>query len=125
MPTILPALRGRSLGRRLFGVFAVTLFIALAGSGYGAWSLARVAQRTQQLVEESVVTERLVSDWYRNVAVAIRRTTAIAVSADPALAEFFAAEAAASSKSSGALQEKVGKLMQSAEEKRVYDEIGV
>ena len=46
MPTILSTLRGRSLGRRLFGVFAVTLFIALAGSGYGAcrspaWRSAR------------------------------------------------------------------------------------
>ena len=45
-----------------------------------------------------MVTERLVADWHRNVVVGIRRTTAIAVSNDPALADYFAAEAAATTK---------------------------
>src|ERR1700741_2477957 len=115
-------LRSRSLGGRLLLVLAATLFIALAGSGYGAWSLHEVASRTETLVGESVATERLVGDWYRNVVVGIRRTTAIAVSRDPALAEYFAAEAAESTRSTGAMMEKIEGLMTSSEEKRLFAE---
>jgi methyl-accepting chemotaxis protein len=114
----------RSLGRRLLGGFLVTLTVALAGSGYGAWSLHQVAQDTEHVLDDSVATDRLVADWYRLVSVSVRRTTAIAVSTDPALSDFFAKESAESTKSSSALQEKVGKLMASDEEKRTFEEIG-
>jgi len=122
MTTTIP--RGRSLGRRLIGVLAVTLLIALAGSAFGAWSLKRIALQTQEFVDKSVLADRYVADWYRNVVVAIRRTTAVAVSADASLADFFAADAAASSKATTELQDKVGALMKGDDEKRVYAQIG-
>ena len=119
-----PPPSGRSLGRRLMLVLAATLLIALAGSGYGAWSLHQVAARTEMLVGDGVATERLVSDWLRNVVVGIRRTTAIAISNDPALADYFAAEAAEATKTTGVMIEQVERLMASPDEKRLYAEIG-
>jgi methyl-accepting chemotaxis protein len=115
--------RGPSLGRRLIAAFAVTLCLALIGSGYGAWALNESAERTRAIVEQDVATERLVADWYRNVAMSVRRTTAIAVSADPSLADFFAADAVATTKSSNELQEKISKLIDTPEEKALFDEI--
>jgi methyl-accepting chemotaxis protein len=115
---------GPSLGRRLIAAFGATLCLALAGSGYGAWALNESAEQTRELVEQSVVTERLVADWYRNVVASVRRTTAIAVSSDPSLTDFFADEIAATTKSSTELQDKVGKLMDSEAEKKLFAEIG-
>ncbi len=114
---------GPSLGRRLTAAFGLTLCLALVGSGYGAWALNESANQTRTIVEQDVVTERLVADWYRNVAMSVRRTTAIAVSADPSLADFFAADAAATTKSSNELQEKVTALLDNADEKAVFAEI--
>jgi methyl-accepting chemotaxis protein len=115
--------RGPSLGRRLTAAFGLTLCLALFGSGYGAWALNESAARTRTIVEQDVVTERLVAEWYRNVAMSVRRTTAIAVSSDPALADFFAADAVATTQSSNELQDKVSKLIDTPEELAVFAEI--
>ena len=115
---------GPSLGRRLIAAFGATLCLALAGSGYGAWALNQSADQTRNLVRDSVATERLVSDWYRNVVASVRRTTAIAVSSDASLAEYFAKEVAQGTKSTSELQEKVGKLMAGEKEKKLFDSIG-
>jgi methyl-accepting chemotaxis protein len=125
MVNIPPARRStRSIGHRLLKAFAVVLVLALTGSGIGVWSLARVAAETDRMVNDSVATERLVSDWYRNTASSIRRTTAIAVSTDLSLADYFAAEAAESTKATNELQQKVEPLMSTPDEKAVYTEIG-
>jgi len=115
--------RGPSLGRRLTAAFGATLCLALFGSGYGVYALNASAKQTRAIVEQDVVTERLVADWYRNVVSSVRRTTAIAVSADPSLADFFAADAAATTKSSNELQEKVSRLMDTEAEKALFAEI--
>ena len=115
--------RGPSLGRRLTAAFGATLCLALFGSGYGAYALNESALQTRAMVEQDVATERLVAEWYRNVAMSVRRTTAIAVSADPSLADFFAADAAATTKSSNELQEKIGKLLDADDERAVFAEI--
>ena len=117
-------LASRSLGRRLMLVLAATLLIALAGSGFGAWSLHKVAMRTETLIGDSVATERLVADWQRNVMVGIRRTTAIAVSNDPALADYFAAEAESSTKATAVMMEQVQRAMTRGDEKRLFAESG-
>jgi methyl-accepting chemotaxis protein len=116
--------RGPSLGRRLNLAFGATLVLALAGSAYGAWALNRAAEQTAGLVGQSVATERLVADWYRNVVASVRRTTAIAVSADPSLADFFKDETVATTKSSTELQNKIAALMNSDDEKALFKEIG-
>jgi methyl-accepting chemotaxis protein len=116
-------LRAPSLGRRLTLSFMATLLLSLIGSGYGAWALDQSAQQTRTLVEQSVATERMVSDWYRYAAISVRRTSAIAVSTDPALSDFFKAETAETTRISVDLQERVGKAMVTAEEKRLYADV--
>ncbi len=115
--------RQGSLGRRLAVCFGITLALALAGSGYGAYSLNQVAEQTRGLVEQSVVTERLVSDWYRYAAISVRRTSAIAVSSDPSLTDFFKKETDETTKLSVELQDRIGKLMVTDEEKRLYAQV--
>jgi methyl-accepting chemotaxis protein len=59
----------------------------------GVYRLQGVAAATREMMQTPLAKERLISDWYRTVFAGIRRTTAIAKSADPALATFFAEEA--------------------------------
>ncbi|WP_343733034.1 hypothetical protein [Duganella sp.] len=52
-----------------------------------------MADATRAMMDLPLAKERLISDWYRMVYSGIRRTTAVAKSADPPLATFFAEEA--------------------------------
>ena len=52
----------------------------------------------------------LISDWYRMVYSGIRRTTAVAKSADPALATFFAEDAKVSTAYAQGLIKKIEEL---------------
>ena len=112
---------GRSIGQRLAVVMSLVLLIAFAGSAVGYWALSRTATETDRMFNEILVGERTATDWYRNIAGGIYRTTAIAVSTDPALAQFFAAATAESTASSGVLQKKLDTLMTSPQERAQYD----
>ena len=118
-------LSGRaSIGRRLGLVQAGVLAIALIGSALGYWGLDRVATRTAAIHEDAIATERVASDWYRNVFNGTTRTTAIAVSADPALATFFAPQAAEATRISTDLQQRFDKLLTTPEERAAFDKVG-
>ena len=112
-----------SIGRRLGLVQSGVLVVALIGSALGYWGLSRVAAQTEAMYRDAIVTERVASDWYRNVFNGTTRTTAIAVSADPNLATFFTQAAATSTKVSTELQEKLDKLLTSAEERTSFEKV--
>ena len=112
-----------SIGRRLGLVQSGVLVIALIGSALGYWGLSRVAAQTEAMYRDAIVTERVASDWYRNVFNGTTRTTAIAVSADPNLATFFTQAAATSTKVSTELQEKLDKLLTSTEERASFEKV--
>jgi methyl-accepting chemotaxis protein len=114
---------GRSIGQRLGTVLSLVLLIAFTGSGLGFWALSRVAAETTEMYQSSLVTERIASDWYRNITNGVNRTSAIAVSADPALAEFFAATAAESTRQSSELQKQLDALMVSPEERQQFEKL--
>ncbi|OWQ86204.1 hypothetical protein CDN99_20420 [Roseateles aquatilis] len=113
----------RSIGQRLGLVQAVVLFIALIGSALGYWGLSRVAAQTAAMYEDSIVTERVAADWYRNVFNGATRTTAIAASADAGLAIYFAQQAAESTKASTELQQRMEKLLTSPEERANFEKV--
>jgi methyl-accepting chemotaxis protein len=113
------------IGKRLTLGFAVILAFSIVITAIGIWRLQVVSAATQEMMAQPVLKERLISDWYSNLAGGIRRTTAIAKSADPALGPYFAAEAAASSKSSGEYQKKVEALLNDGEEKQLFEKIAV
>jgi len=105
------------------GVLVFSLIVALAGTAYGAWSLLQVAQRTEALVDVSLATERLVSDWNTHIVAGIRRTSAIAVSADPSLTDFFAKDSADSVVAVNAITARLTPLLTGAQERQAYARI--
>ena len=50
------------LGRRLLVLFIAVLALSLVGSAIGLWSLLRIGQSTDDMVQRSVTNERLVAD---------------------------------------------------------------
>jgi len=116
---------GKSIGRRLTTVLALVLLIAFLGSGIGYWALTRVAGENKNMFENSLKSERLASDWYRNITNGAYRTTAIAVSADPGLPKFFEAVSAESTKQSSEYQKKLDALLVKPEQRAIFDKIAV
>jgi methyl-accepting chemotaxis protein len=113
-----------SIAKRLGVGFALVLIMSLISILVGLSRLSAVAQATQKMIDDPVKTERVVSDWYRNVYTGVRRTGAIAKSSDPSVATYFAEDQAASSKSSAELQKALESLLQTDKEKALYAEIG-
>jgi methyl-accepting chemotaxis protein len=113
-----------SIAKRLGLGFALILAMSLITILVSIARLNSVATATEVMVNDPIKTERIVSDWYRNIHTGVRRTAAIARSADPALAEYFAEDQAASSKTSGEYQKALEELMTSDIEKTLYKEIG-
>ena len=113
-----------SVAKRLALGFALVLLLSVGVITLSISRLNALADATEEMVRNPVKTERLVSDWSRNLRTGITRTAAVARSSDPALAEFFAEESKASSKSSGELQKAVEALMFLDSEKKLFKEIG-
>ena len=84
------------IGVRLGGGFAVILALLALMMAIGVWRLSSVSSATRQMMEVPLAKERLAEEWFRNIAVGVRRTTAIAKSADPSLETLFAPDAKSS-----------------------------
>ena len=116
-------LSGRTIGQRLMVVLSLVLLISFAASGIGYWALARVATETTDMYQRHLVTERIASDWYRNITNGVNRTSAIAISSDAGLAEFFATTAAESTRQSSELQKQLDGHLNSPEERRLFEKL--
>ncbi|MDB6002521.1 MAG: hypothetical protein JWP52_4220, partial [Rhizobacter sp.] len=84
------------IGVRLAGGFGVTLALLALMMVIGVWRLSSISGATHEMMETPLAKERLVEEWFRSVAVGVRRTTAIAKSSDASLEPLFAAEVKAS-----------------------------
>ncbi|KQO21727.1 methyl-accepting chemotaxis protein [Acidovorax sp. Leaf78] len=113
-----------SVAKRLALGFSLVLLLLIGAIALSISRLNAVADATLEMVQNPIKTERLVSDWSRNLRTGITRTAAVARSSDPALADFFAEDSKASSKSSGELQKAVEALMILVSEKKTFAEIG-
>lgn len=112
-----------NIGSRLAVGFALVLALSLITTIVGMWQLQKASVAAQGLIKAPLAKERLISDWYRYIHTAIRRTTAIAKSNDSALSTFFAEEQRQSATSTSEVQKKVEALMQSDAEKALFSEI--
>ena len=112
------------IGSRLAAGFSVLILLSVISTLIGMWQAHTLAGTARQMMERPVVKERLAADWYRNTFAAIRRTSAIVKSTDPALAGFFKEDIAATTKSSTDLQKSFGDLLDSDAEKTLYEKIG-
>jgi len=95
MPTFISNL---SVAKRLGLGFALVLLLSLVSILVGITRLNAVAEATRVMMASPIKTERLVSDWYRNIHTGVRRTSAIARSNDASLATYFAEDQAASTR---------------------------
>ncbi len=84
------------IGVRLGGGFAVILSLLAVMMTIGIWRLSDVASETRRMMDAPLAKERLADEWFRNVAVGVRRTTAIAKSSDASLETLFAPDAKSS-----------------------------
>ena len=112
---------GRTIGQRLGLVLGLVLLISFVGSGLSYLALGRVAAETDTMYNQDLAAERVASDWFRNITNGVNRTSAIAVSADASLAQFFATISADSTKQSGELQKKLETYMVTPEERQMFD----
>src|SRR5690554_3203490 len=111
------------IGNRLTLGFGVILALAVLIGCLGIWQLRALQAANQQMMDVPMAKERMISDWYRNLTNGINRTIAIAKSTDHALGPYFAAETAAATNASTALQEKIVPLLVSESEKALYQTI--
>ncbi|MEX8193119.1 methyl-accepting chemotaxis protein [Comamonas guangdongensis] len=116
-------MKNMNIGTRVGGGFAIILLLTALMTVFGLWRLGAVAQATNDMTRQPLAVERMISDWYRYVYTGSRRTTAIVKSSDPSLGEFFAADAAASTRESGELQKRIEPLLERADEKALWAEI--
>lgn len=112
-----------NIGARLGLGFAVVLVFAVLITAIGMWQLRAVGQATQQMMQEPLTKERLISDWNSNVSVAVARTTAIAKSSDASLVPFLAADAAATSKGTADVLKQIEPLISLSAEREIMDKI--
>jgi methyl-accepting chemotaxis protein len=82
-----------------------------------------MSRETEALTQRPLVKERLISQWLLNTSVSAKRTSAVARSSDPELAKAFAAESTESSTRTSALQSKVGELLDTPEEKALFEAV--
>lgn len=113
-----------TVGKRLGVGFSLVLTLLVMIVTLGVWRLHEVALATQEMMHRPIAKERLVSDWHTNIIAGVRRSTAVAVSKDENLAQFFAEDQKNATKQNNALQQQIGTLLSSAEEKAMFAEIG-
>ncbi|MGH8786216.1 MAG: methyl-accepting chemotaxis protein [Cupriavidus necator] len=116
-------MKNLGIGVRLGIGFGVVLLLSALMTVFGMMRLQQVAERTHAMMQQPLTKERLVSDWYRLMHTSVRRTTAVARSADPSLGAFFAAETKASIEGIAALRDKIQPMLSSAEEKAAFQKI--
>ena len=113
-----------SVRNQLRFAFAVVIVLSSLATAIAIWRLQVLSDDTQALTQRPLVKERLISGWLLNTSVAAKRTGAIARSADPELATYYAAETQDSTTRTTALQKQVGDLLDTPEERAVFERIG-
>ena len=114
-----------TLGQRLLATFFTVLLLTLMGSAFGLWSLYRVNGATDQMVQQSVATERLVADAYRYQEVNAASYKAMALSSEPEVGDILAADILVTQQRYDALMKQLEGRLQSAQEQALLLEISV
>ncbi len=112
-----------AIGKRLSLGFGLLLALSLLGTLLGVWQLQTASTSTQAVIEQPLAKERLISDWYRLIHTAVRRTTAVAKSSDASLATYFADEQKLSASTTTDIQTQVEGLMQTDAERTLFKDI--
>jgi len=112
------------IGIRLGIGFGLVMTLMAMMSIVGIWRLHVISQATQDMMQQPLIKERLISDWNKTLQSGIRRTIAVAKSTDPTLAVYFEEDAKVSTQSAINLAKQIEQLLISVEEKKLFSEIG-
>jgi len=108
------------IGQRLAFGFAIVLALSILTTAIGILKLNAVADAAEQMLDEPIRKDRLISDWNNNIAMAVQRTTAIIKSSDPSLAQVFAANAEETDRKAAGYLKDIEPLLSSADEKQAF-----
>ena len=108
------------IGQRLACGFAVVLGLSILITVIGILKLNAVAEAAEQMLDQPVKKERLISDWSSNIAVAVIRTSAIIKSSDTSLTDFFARNTAETNARAAGYIKEIEPLLTSREEKESF-----
>jgi methyl-accepting chemotaxis protein len=117
-------MKNLKIGTRLAAGFALVLLLTILMTIVGISHMQTVAGATRDMMQQPLAKERMVSDWYRLIHTSVRRTSAISKSSDPSLGAYFAEDTANSTKEVSSLQKQVEELVDSDDEKKLFDELG-
>ncbi|WP_020424786.1 methyl-accepting chemotaxis protein [Paracidovorax oryzae] len=105
------------ISTRLALGFALILLVMFLMNMLGLTNMGEMVRSVKGVASESLVKERLISDWARNIHTSVQRTKAVARSSDTSLNDAFAEEAAASSRQSADMLKRIEALLQTEQEK--------
>jgi len=111
------------LGQRMLATFFTILFLTLIGSAIGLWSLYRINGATDQMVQQSVATERLVADAYRYQEINAANYKAMALSSEPEVGDILAADIRATQQRFDTLMTQVTARLQTVKEQALLQQI--
>jgi methyl-accepting chemotaxis protein len=117
-------MKNLKIGTRLAAGFALVLLLTILMTIVGISHMQTVAGATRDMMQQPLAKERMVSDWYRLIHTSVRRTSAISKSSDASLGAYFAEDTANSTKEVSSLQKQVEALVDSDDEKKLFDELG-
>jgi methyl-accepting chemotaxis protein len=113
-------LSNMKIGQRLALGFALVLALSILIMAISILKLNAVAEAAEQMLDQPVKKERMISDWAGNIAVAVIRTSAIIKSSDTSLTEFFAKNTEETNAKASMYLKEVEPLMTSPEEKSTF-----
>ena len=111
------------IGTKMSIGFAIIFILSFLTAIVAIWRLHIVAEETRMMMEQPIAKERMISDWYRYIQIAVRRTAAIAKSTDPSLTEFFKEDIAFTAKGASEMQKAIAPLLTTEKETAIYQEI--
>jgi methyl-accepting chemotaxis protein len=113
-------LSNMKIGQRLALGFAVVLALSIIITAISILKLKAMAEAAEQMLDQPIRKERLISDWSHNIGIAVIRTSAIIKSSDPSLAEFFAKNIEETNAKATKYMKDVEPLLTSPEEKATF-----
>jgi methyl-accepting chemotaxis protein len=113
-------LSNMKIGQRLALGFSLVLALSILITAISIVKLNAVANAAEEMLDQPVKKERLISDWNANIAVAVIRTSAIIKSSDSSLTEFFAANTAETNAKAAGYIKEVEQMLATDEEKETF-----
>jgi methyl-accepting chemotaxis protein len=112
-----------TLGQRLLATFFTVLLLTLIGSAIGLWSLYRVNGATDQMVQQSVASERLVADAFRYQEINAANYKAMALSSEPEVGDILAADILATQQRYDVLMKQLASRLQTVQDQALLQKI--